>query len=55
MKDLILPEDNKGITIGHLDKPDYLRVSGVLRHSGLINQVPDYDDFYKECAKYVSK
>ena len=55
MKDLILPEDDKGITIGALSKQDYLRVAGELRRSGLINQTPGYDDFYKECAKYAEK
>ncbi|OPY74040.1 MAG: NMT1/THI5 like protein [Syntrophorhabdus sp. PtaU1.Bin058] len=55
MKDLILPEDDKGITIGSLNKQDYLRVAGELKRSGLIEQVPDYNDFYKECAKYAEK
>ena len=55
MKDLILPEDDKNITIGNLNKQDYLRVAGELRRNGLINQTPDFGDFYKDCAKYAEK
>lgn len=55
MKDLILPEDDKGITIGTLARQDYLRVAGELRRNGLIGQAPEFDDFYKECAKYAEK
>jgi len=55
MKDLILPEDDKGIAIGTLAKQDYLRVAGELMRNGLINQAPGYDDFYKECTKYAEK
>ena len=55
MKDLILPEDDKNITIGNLNKQDYLRVAGELKRSGLIDRMPDYNDFYKECAKYAEK
>lgn len=55
MKDLILPEDDKNIAIGALARQDYLRVAGELRRNGLINQVPEFNDFYKECAKYAEK
>lgn len=55
MRDLILPEDDKNITIGDLNKQDYLRVAGELKRSGLIDRVPDYNDFCKECAKYAEK
>jgi len=55
VKDLILPEDDKNITIGNLNKQDYLRVAGELKRSGLIDRMPDYNDFYKECAKYAEK
>ncbi len=55
MKDLILPEDDKGIAIGTLSEQDYLRVASELRRNGLISQTPELGDFYKECAKHAEK
>ncbi|HOE15795.1 MAG TPA: ABC transporter substrate-binding protein [Syntrophorhabdaceae bacterium] len=55
MKDLILPEDDKSITVGTLAMRDYQRVAGELKVNNLIGQAPEFGDFYKECAKYAEK
>ena len=55
MNDLILPEGSEGVSIGSLEKEDYLRVAGELRSAGLIQTIPDLTLFYKVCDKHVKK
>jgi NitT/TauT family transport system substrate-binding protein len=54
MKDLILPKDS-GIPIGTLLPSDYERVSKELKESGLMNEIPDFDSFYKKCNSHDEK
>ncbi|MDD5217992.1 MAG: ABC transporter substrate-binding protein [Candidatus Omnitrophica bacterium] len=46
MKDVVLPED-KGRLPGSLAEDDYLRTAGVLKESGLIDEIPPMAEFCK--------
>jgi NitT/TauT family transport system substrate-binding protein len=55
MKDLILPQGSEDISVGRLDKEDYLRVAGELGRNGLIRTIPDLSLFYKVCTQHAEK
>lgn len=46
MKELMLPDGSTGIT-GALNENDYERVAHEMFESGALEEVPDYDSFYK--------
>ena len=54
MKDLILPEDLR-IPMGRLLHEDYDRVAKGLKDNGLINEIPDFASFYRECISHDEK
>ncbi len=55
MKDLIAPDGSSESSLGMLDKEDYLRVGGELKHNGLIRTIPDFNLFHKVCVKHAEK
>jgi len=48
IKDLILPDGEKN-RIGELKAADYGRVTNELDQTGLIEDIPEFSDFYEEC------
>lgn len=48
MRDLMLPDDAE-IPLGRLLPGDYMRVADGLKENGLIKNIPDFKDFYREC------
>jgi len=48
MIDIIQPLD-KSVSIGTLVPGDYERVARILLESGLINEIPPFEEFYKKC------
>jgi NitT/TauT family transport system substrate-binding protein len=48
MRDIIMP--GAADAMGLLREEAYQRVAAELRHSGLINQIPPYAEFYDNCA-----
>ena len=48
MRDLMLPDDAE-IPLGRLLSSDYMRVADGLKENGLIKNIPDFKDFYREC------
>jgi NitT/TauT family transport system substrate-binding protein len=54
MKDLTMPAKNN-VPIGALGSEDYGLVSGVLKSEGLIDSIPPFESFYKDCAGYDKK
>lgn len=49
MRDLIKPEGSK-VPIGSLSRRDYLRVARGLVENGMMDTIPDFDDFYRSCT-----
>jgi hypothetical protein len=54
IKDLMTPVD-KRLPMGVLLKEDYLRVAGLLKEYGLIDNIPDFKEFYRPCIDYEDK
>jgi NitT/TauT family transport system substrate-binding protein len=48
MRDLILVNEKEGC-VGRLNAKDYYRVARILKESGIINRIPEFTDFYKDC------
>jgi NitT/TauT family transport system substrate-binding protein len=48
MRDLMLPDDAE-IPMGKLVPGDYRRVANGLKENGLIKNIPDFNDFYRNC------
>ena len=53
MRDIIMP--GGATALGLLREDAYQRVAVELRHSGLINRIPPYADFYHNCASHHEK
>jgi len=49
MKDIIFPS-GRDIPLGYLSSGDYNTVAAELLQSGIINTIPDYREFYENCA-----
>ncbi|MBF0567735.1 MAG: ABC transporter substrate-binding protein [Nitrospirae bacterium] len=50
MRDLIIP-DNDTADIGILRQEDYQRTAAELKATGLIETIPEFNSFYKNCVK----
>ena len=49
MKDLILPSDQRDLDVGLLSQ-EYGRVATSLRSSDLIDRIPEFPSFFRDCS-----
>ncbi len=54
MRDLIQPEGSK-VPMGTLNREDFLRVADGLLENGMMETIPEFDDFYQNCTGHAEE
>ena len=54
MKDLIIPKD-AGNPVGTLLQADFLRVAEEMKENGFIEEIPEFESFYRKCFTHAER